>query len=197
MRKTAIATALWAGGLISALAWAGIAGTPHDLSIRLGTGQVCLSCHAPHKGLSPSAGPLWNHALSNASFTQNGAALALTGSSRLCMGCHDGVTAVGNFGIANPAIHVSPGLANLAIQNLPGANPANDVGTDLSGRHPVSVIYPKANASMRPITTLAPLPLENGKVECSTCHDPHSSTYGNFLRMSNSGSALCITCHIM
>jgi predicted CXXCH cytochrome family protein len=196
MSKTTIAMGALAVALTSTLAWAEVAGTPHDLSTRMGTGQVCLPCHAPHKGLNPAAGPMWNHALSNASFTQSGAPLTLTGNSALCMGCHDGVTAVGNFGVTNPEIHVSPDLANLSIQNLPGANPANDVSTDLSGRHPVSVLYPTGDASMRPIATLAPLPLENGKVECSTCHDPHSSMYGKFLRVSNAGSAMCLTCHI-
>jgi predicted CXXCH cytochrome family protein len=32
-------------------------------------------------------------------------------------------------------------------------------------------------------------------VECYTCHDPHVETYRPFLRMSNSGSDLCLTCH--
>jgi predicted CXXCH cytochrome family protein len=197
MRKTTVAIAVWAVALTSELAWAaGIAGTSHDLSTRLGTGQVCLPCHAPHNVLKPTAGPLWNHALSKASFTQNGAPLTLTGNSALCMGCHDGVTAVGNFNIADPRVSITPGLANLTIQNLPGANPANNVGTDLSALHVVSVVYPTASASMNPIASLGSLRLQNGKVECSTCHDPHSSTYGNFLRISNSGSALCLTCHI-
>jgi predicted CXXCH cytochrome family protein len=185
--------------LISALASAAVSGTLHDLTRRLGTDgpdQVCLPCHIPHRGLNPSAGPMWNHALSTASFTQSGAPLVLTGSSKLCMGCHDGVTAVGNFCITNPKIRVSPGLANLAIQNLPGANPANNVGTDLSLFHPVSVTYPTASGSMRPITVLGRLPLENGKVECGTCHDPHNDMHGKFLRISNSGSAMCLTCHI-
>ncbi len=196
MKETPMAIAVLAAALISASASAGITGTPHDLSTRLGTGQVCLSCHAPHRGTNPAAGPIWNHALSSASFTQSGAPLALTGNSRLCMGCHDGVTAVGNFAIVNREIRASPGLANLAIQNLPGANPANNVGTDLSGRHPVSVLYPTTGASMRPIATLGPLPLQNGKVECSTCHDPHTNMYPKFLRMSNAHSALCLACHV-
>jgi len=197
MRKTTIATTALAAALISASAWAGISGTPHDLSSRLGTGQLCLPCHAPHKGLNPSAGPVWNHALSKASFTQFGAPRTLTGNSLLCMGCHDGVTAVGNFNIAEPAITIIPGLANLTIQNLPGANPANNLGADLSRVHAVSVLYPTSAASMKPVTALSPLLLQNGKVECTTCHDPHNSMYGKFLRMSNAGSAICLTCHIM
>lgn len=34
------------------------------------------------------------------------------------------------------------------------------------------------------------------KVECATCHDPHSSTNPTFLRISNAGSAVCLTCHV-
>ncbi|MDR9499666.1 MAG: cytochrome c3 family protein, partial [Hydrogenovibrio sp.] len=45
------------------------------------------------------------------------------------------------------------------------------------------------------------LPLYNGPtkgpmVECASCHDPHKTTYGSFLRMSNAASALCLACHI-
>lgn len=32
-------------------------------------------------------------------------------------------------------------------------------------------------------------------IECSSCHDPHTST-PLFLRLSNEGSRLCLTCHI-
>ncbi len=47
------------------------------------------------------------------------------------------------------------------------------------------------------------LPLYNGTllglgpmVECATCHNPHVTANGSFLRMSNVGSALCLACHI-
>lgn len=32
-------------------------------------------------------------------------------------------------------------------------------------------------------------------IECSTCHDPHSNN-SKFLRLTNEGSRLCLTCHI-
>jgi predicted CXXCH cytochrome family protein len=32
-------------------------------------------------------------------------------------------------------------------------------------------------------------------VECASCHDPHTSTNPTFLRVSNTGSAVCLTCH--
>ncbi len=35
----------------------------------------------------------------------------------------------------------------------------------------------------------------DGKITCSTCHDPHSNTNSPFLRMDNSADALCLDCH--
>jgi predicted CXXCH cytochrome family protein len=32
-------------------------------------------------------------------------------------------------------------------------------------------------------------------VECASCHDPHSSTTNTFLRINNTGSAVCLACH--
>lgn len=40
--------------------------------------------------------------------------------------------------------------------------------------------------------------LSNDSVECATCHDPHLggvASVGTFLRISNNGSAVCLTCH--
>ena len=33
-------------------------------------------------------------------------------------------------------------------------------------------------------------------VECGSCHNPHKNTNGNFLRIANTNSAICYTCHI-
>lgn len=33
-------------------------------------------------------------------------------------------------------------------------------------------------------------------VECASCHDPHTSANPTFLRISNTGSAVCLACHI-
>lgn len=32
-------------------------------------------------------------------------------------------------------------------------------------------------------------------VECASCHDPHVSTNNTFLRIDNTGSAVCLACH--
>lgn len=33
-------------------------------------------------------------------------------------------------------------------------------------------------------------------VECATCHDPHSDQNEIFLRIANTGSQVCVTCHV-
>lgn len=33
-------------------------------------------------------------------------------------------------------------------------------------------------------------------VECASCHDPHTSDAPTFLRVSNAGSAVCLSCHV-
>lgn len=35
----------------------------------------------------------------------------------------------------------------------------------------------------------------NAGIECSSCHSVHDDTNGHFLRVSNVGSALCLSCH--
>ena len=88
------------------------------------------------------------------------------------------------------------------------------LGTDLRNDHPVAIAYEAARAanpssyitqaiSGTKITvgTTAPLPLygsstANATVECASCHNPHNNSLGNFLRKANTGSAMCLTCHI-
>jgi predicted CXXCH cytochrome family protein len=33
-------------------------------------------------------------------------------------------------------------------------------------------------------------------VECASCHDPHDASNGTFLRIANSGSDVCLACHV-
>lgn len=37
--------------------------------------------------------------------------------------------------------------------------------------------------------------VEEPFVECASCHDPHRSDTATFLRMNNTGSAVCLACH--
>jgi predicted CXXCH cytochrome family protein len=156
-------------------------GTSHDLRTRLGIDEVCLPCHSPHSAANGEEGPLWNHALSEVTFVRKGEVLTLGRSSRLCMSCHDGVTAVGTYGSST------------------GSDPiqgASAIGGNLDANHPVGVDYPQGRSGYRDAGNPAVAAmLEENKVECGSCHYAHEGMDGKFLRATMNGSQLCLACH--
>ena len=181
----------------------GITGTLHDFSGEgWSGGQICLPCHTPHNSdLTVPEAPLWNHEVTAASFTPyTSPTLTATdvvqpsGSSKLCLSCHDGTVALDNFGgTTTGTSFISTGL----------------VGTNLSDDHPISFTYDAALATAdgglyNPTTALSGLGgtitvdlLRGGEMECSSCHDVHNSYPANpsLLVITNAGSLLCLTCH--
>ncbi|HEY5672271.1 MAG TPA: hypothetical protein VIR78_01075 [Malonomonas sp.] len=155
-----------------------------------GEDELCKFCHTPHGGTA--AGPLWNRidpigpnadgtfplytgaaalkAIPAAQYTAaiaTDASLYPNGATRLCLSCHDGVTAVGEV--------ISGGtLANLTMSAF---------GTiDLSTSHPVSFTYTEAVRALLPGSYSRPAPgsivkLDGAeRMQCTTCHDPHNDT---------------------
>ena len=185
-----------------------ITGSAHDFSGQTwnSSGEICKVCHTPHNAMTGVVdAPLWNHTMTTQTFSVYNQAVSATmnavvgqpdGSSKLCLSCHDGMTAVNSFGGGSGAPFVMTG--------------PNMVGTDLSNDHPVSFTYDAALATadgglFNPVTALSGLGgtinhdlLIGGKLQCSSCHDVHNNAIGtpvNLLVKSNAGSALCLTCH--
>ena len=75
-----------------------VAGSPHDFSPAKDGGRACQFCHTPHMALAGT--PLWNHKLSDAvyeiywSSSLDADIGQPTGSSKLCLSCHDGTIAL-------------------------------------------------------------------------------------------------------
>lgn len=185
--------------LVPAVSWAQITGTAHDLSgAGLGTDQKCVFCHTPHNAKSPQLIPLWNHAATTGTFTlYASSSLNATlgqplGVSKACLSCHDGVTALDAYGTRVGTTT----MAALSTANL---------GTDLSNDHPVSFAYNAALAGTDGglnipsdaswVDGAHTVPLYAANLECGSCHNVHSNAVDPFLRKSNAGSALCLTCH--
>jgi predicted CXXCH cytochrome family protein len=156
---------------------------------------LCVFCHTPHNA-SPSRA-LWNRNLQAVSYKlyQSGTMEATlsqpTGSSRLCLSCHDGV-------IAMSKLRVPAATARFTLQQLTGKTL---LGTDLSGSHPISFVYDNALA-LRTGELVEPAALprtvrldEDKQLQCTSCHDPHEDKYPNFLRTDNRFSAQCTACH--
>jgi Doubled CXXCH motif (Paired_CXXCH_1) len=188
-----------------------IRGSHHDFTTSTkaaynSTGELCIVCHAPH-GTDPTAVPLWNHHTTELTFiTYTGYKFdgisSITqpdGASKLCLSCHDGISAMNQFGGRLQGPSGTP-------QTI--GNHAGNFGTDLSTEHPVSFVYNTALATLDgglkdPQTattslggTIATDMLDiNGKVQCPSCHEVHDQTIYRFGKISNAGSALCLTCH--
>jgi hypothetical protein len=195
---------------------AGVSTTKHNLSIS-GPGtvkatsdeRICVFCHTPHHAIVDVDGitvPLWNHTLSTASYqlfdsftllSPTSPAIQPDGGARLCLSCHDGTVAIGSV------VNTGTTLSSIAMQGVGGsgempAGPTN-MGTDLSGHHPISIevnsalINDKATqcndnlVSFKICNPLAGSPVKLAQtnnayvsgppsgvgVQCSTCHDPH------------------------
>jgi hypothetical protein len=198
-----------------------VSATVHNLSIS-GPGEVksvtesevCKFCHVPHNAM-PST-PLWGHAISTVRYQvpsiraesgERRAAPQPDGSSKLCLSCHDGTVALGEIvGKTRPVEFQGSGRLRPGQRGF--------LGTDLSGSHPVSIVMPKGGGQqpasdtdmgLKPSAAVRADPNikldASGKIQCTTCHDPHSDAYyveGEVPRfwVKPSVDEVCITCHV-
>jgi predicted CXXCH cytochrome family protein len=181
-----------------------IVGSKHDLSVT-GGGQalatteteICVFCHTPHN--SSKVAQLWNRELSTASYIPYSSSSMVaapgqpTGTSKLCLSCHDGTIALGST--------FSDPLNDIELQGGVTTMPVTwdaYLGTNLANDHPVSFEYQSSGPDeLLPAGSL-PNGVEldqSGEVQCTSCHNVHDDTYGNFLVTTNRASNLCISCH--
>lgn len=197
---------LLAGGILSK---AGITTSKHNFNnlgwANVENNEICLPCHTAHNKISqtPPVKLLWNHNTENTPYTfytslsmKAPTPTAMSGISKVCMGCHDGTVAVDAYG----------GSAGGDIQKIPDRY---ILGPNLGNDHPISIPYnnavqrigsghmfdPAAQSSGLG-DTIAKDMLYDGKLECSSCHDVHNVfSIPGLLKKSNDGSELCLTCH--
>ncbi len=196
------------------LSRAQISGTHHDFRSGVEaaynpSGEICIVCHAPHNNDATQV-PLWNHVTTSATFTPyTGYNTHFTagqpdGTSKLCLSCHDGVTAVNAYGNGGSLQDTMSTPRTLLMGAL---STRSSMGTDMRTTHPVSFVYDgtltTANPTLWDTSSTSHLGHsigvdmldKNGKVQCTSCHEVHGTAYWKFQRMSNVGSALCLTCH--
>ncbi|MDX2059340.1 MAG: cytochrome c3 family protein [Gemmatimonadales bacterium] len=214
--STAIAILAMLGGVAMlappAAAQDDVANSKHNMSTRSGLtnyGEVCVYCHTPHGGQTQNA-PLWNRNFSTATYQMYNNSYSSTidmtvdasptGVSLACLSCHDGTVGLDVIiNRPNAVPNLTPSGNTMPTEDAANQFFAN-LGVDLRNDHPISVAYSTAaDPAFNPVTSAkvnGELPLYLGKVQCGTCHNPHNTTNSPFLRKSNSGSALCKTCHI-
>ncbi|HEX9135365.1 MAG TPA: cytochrome c3 family protein, partial [Nitrospirota bacterium] len=160
--------------------------------------EVCIFCHTPHNS-SIELKPLWNRQLSVQTYslytssTMKAAPQQPGQMSKLCLSCHDGTIAMGQT-IANGLIPTAGVMSAKAA-----------VGPDLSKDHPLAfTLVDDGQLALSlfqspPASRDSNVKLFNGQIECSSCHDPHTTKQdpvsNKFLVRSNAGGLLCLACH--
>ncbi len=205
--------------------------------------QVCVFCHTPHGASDLPKAPLWNRSLSTSSYIPySSSSLDATdlgqpeGKSKLCLSCHDGTIAVGSVNVLNrkenPTISFSGAESDGSIDESDQGSSSGytrRLGVDLSNDHPISFTFdsalslrdgelrspnePGESVAERSPGNHAKLPLEDGQLECISCHDPHvtddaSEVSIKFLRLNRfqqvpptegafneRGDIICLGCH--
>lgn len=213
-------------GLMAGAAYAGSApqtginGSMHDMN-SFGTiythdksERTCVFCHTPHNAQKTDVNvPLWNHknAASGPPTTPYkwiapanvGIAIAdpLAGPSRICMACHDGVTAVDSHGTAGSDVQGTKvmdasyvdGLGNTAkrfIDDLTVTHPIGFTWTDAVAKRPNELVSKElgfitnnvmgnfnsvTRTGMTYSTKLIKDTLYGDIMTCATCHDVHNT----------------------
>jgi len=171
--------------------------------------QICVVCHAPHNvEATYEATYLWNRANTDASTYSMYSSSTLDGSavngtepateSKMCLSCHDGTVGLEDFNGG------TTGTVVVQDSMLSGSFAGNNL--DLSREHPISLTYDVTDDGLIAVATA-----EGGgvnlysdgtaRIECGSCHDPHlanitaEATENAFLRVPNTQSDLCTTCH--
>jgi len=185
--------------------------------------EICIFCHTPHDAIKNPNIILWNHEIStvtqygvydspsfDGAVSRGGDIAELGGvdntsatASNLCLSCHDGTIAINSFN--NPS-NANPTTTMVGVDSGTGGIPSTsktNLGTDLTNDHPVNFSYTTALANQDGTLNdpgaqgdaLPSVRLFNNKLQCASCHDPHTSAQKTFLRASMAGSGLCLICH--
>jgi len=122
------------------------------------------------------------------------------GATKLCLSCHDGTIAVGALhGAAAPVA-----MENVGDRGQIPEHRKSNIGTDLSGTHPVSVKFEQSAALSVDHLRWPPVDPENrvgvdanGFVQCTSCHDPHDNSRSDRYPFWNKRtfSEVCEVCH--
>ena len=172
-----------------------VLGSKHDFS-SLGI-SPCGYCHSVHNALggmgliNPGFGtfPSITKVYSTSTRIFNADIASINKSDApLCLACHDQNSTNSNpyFKIVKERFDIRGGTDIY-------------IGTDLSNDHPIGFTF---DPSLSPAKIKEPVKAHvtygpgGRQMWCSTCHDVHNNEFGNFLVMPNTGSALCLDCHI-
>ncbi len=181
----------------------------------------CQFCHTPHLRLNAATvnAPLWNRSMATYNYTLytgvSGTMNQPGAASLTCLSCHDGVQSVASVLVGGPAAGFT---AAIGTQMLAGgqlglpANNNNNLTTNLSNEHPIGVTYAAGgNAGLATVGGTSDgssvevvvgrgwriygATIATSKVECGSCHDPHTTVAAQHPFLKGAAATICSDCH--
>jgi DmsE family decaheme c-type cytochrome len=142
--------------------------------------QGCETCHGPGKGHVAGGG--------DPALIRNPAALLPRDATAICTTCHNS----GDHEFWDGSQHERRGLGCTTCHSL---HSAKSLEKQLKA---ASVIQTCGNCHRDKLAKLdrsGHMPVREGKMECSTCHNPHGSQNVRLLRVGNTLNETCTSCH--
>lgn len=167
----------------------GLLGSKHDFSEggRLPR-DLCTGCHTPHLPAPQFVRSITLRSTAAADRPERRALqdqdVQLSAASLMCLSCHNGTVAPDVF----------TGVHSMTWSDRSGVRPQRARLVS----HPVGTRYPDGapKYASTGAVTAAGLPLPDGRIQCTTCHDPHNTQrHPGMLVTSNERSRLCLACH--
>lgn len=160
----------------------GYYGSPHQRAADPRTpaaGQGCESCHGPGSNHveDPSANPVRR-------FSQ----LPPDAANAACTTCHNR----GDHALWDGSQHES---RNLACTSCHGVHEYQSAVGQLKKKTELELCASCHRDKIAKLDRSGHMPLREGKMQCSTCHNPHGATNVRLLKKGDSLAEMCTSCH--
>jgi DmsE family decaheme c-type cytochrome len=162
----------------------GYEGTPHarvnNKRTPAGSGSGCESCHGPGQAHVDAGG--------DKALIKNPSTLTVTQASEMCTTCHNRDAHSEWDGSKHDS-------RNVGCTSCHSVHAAKSEAGQLKSKTISETCVQCHQQQSNKVRRSAHMPVVEGKMECTTCHNPHGSQNVKMLREGNSVTESCATCH--
>jgi DmsE family decaheme c-type cytochrome len=141
--------------------------------------QACETCHGPGRAHAESG---------DKTKIRRFTAITPREASALCISCHDR----SSHAMWTGSMHDARNLSCVTCHSIHSAKSAT---AQLKTVSVVETCVTCHKAEVAKLQRVGHMPLREGKMDCSSCHDPHGSTNVRLLKVGISVNDACVSCH--